>query len=60
MVTDYCATCSANQLNMPASTFLQHFGSSLTLGRVNVTFQQVRHQPANYILILHLKIRKNI
>jgi len=44
-VTDGCPSCEANQLNVPASVFLEHFGSSLTLGRVNVSYQQVQPYP---------------
>lgn len=43
LVTDGCPSCDANQLNIPAPVFLQYFGSSLSLGRVNITFQQVKH-----------------
>ena len=41
LVTDSCPSCDANHLNVPSSIFLQYFGSSLTLGRVNVTYQEV-------------------
>ena len=44
LVTDGCPTCDANQLNVPAAVFLQDFGSSLTLGRVNVSYQEVNHR----------------
>lgn len=51
LVTDNCPTCDDNQLNVPASVFLEHFGSSLSLGRVNLTYHQVDCDPPGDIRI---------
>ena len=41
LVTDACDSCAPNQLNLHALAFQNNFNMDLSVGRVNVTFQQV-------------------
>lgn len=41
LVTDACDSCAPNQLNLHALAFQDNFNSDLSVGRVNVSFQQV-------------------
>ena len=40
LVTDACESCAPNQLNLHALAFQDNFNSDLSVGRVNVSFQQ--------------------
>lgn len=54
-VTDSCPTCAPNQLNLHALAFQNNFNNDLSVGRVNITFEQVRppHMPMNSVLYEH-------
>lgn len=41
LVTDACETCAPNQLNLHALTFQNNFNQDLSVGRVNISFEQV-------------------
>lgn len=47
LVTDACESCAPNQLNLHALAFQDNFNSDLSVGRVNVSFQQVLHLERN-------------
>lgn len=46
LVTDACESCAPNQLNLHALAFQNNFNSDLSVGRVNITFEQVSFLPA--------------
>lgn len=50
LVTDACESCAPNQLNLHALAFQDNFNSDLSVGRVNVSFQQVLYFKQNLVL----------
>ena len=53
LVTDTCDDCASTQLNINALAFEQHFQNDLSIGQVNVQWQQVRQlhlESENYLV----------